>query len=180
MRSTLLDPAAPPTKAVDLGARRSESVAPMTVVARLEPDALDPQKELAALTADARGAGAIVTFVGLARARSKHGAAVESLVLDHHSRLTQQSLDRIATECIARFEVTHVRVVHRCGAVGADEPIVFAGAASLHRRAAFEAADYLMDRLKTEAVFWKREVGQEGSTWIEPTEADHVDRERWD
>jgi molybdopterin synthase catalytic subunit len=73
-----------------------------------------------------------------------------------------------------------VRVVHRSGAIAAGEPIVFAGAASLHRRAAFDAADYLMDRLKTEAVFWKREVGQEGSTWIEPTEADHADRERWD
>jgi molybdopterin synthase catalytic subunit len=152
----------------------------MNVVARLEPDPLDPQQELAALTADARGAGAIVTFVGLARDRSSHGSAVESLVLDHHPRLTQQSLDRIAAECVGRFDVTHVRVVHRSGAIAAGEPIVFAGAASLHRRAAFEAADYLMDRLKTEAVFWKREVGQQGSTWIEPSEADHADRERWD
>ena len=59
------------------------------------------------------------------------------------------------------------------------EPIVFAGAASLHRRAAFEAADYLMDRLKTEAVFWKREVGEDGSRWIEPTDTDHADRQRW-
>jgi len=56
---------------------------------------------------------------------------------------------------------------------------VFAGAAALHRRSAFEAADYLMDRLKTEAMFWKREVGPQGSNWIEPTEADYTDRERW-
>jgi molybdopterin synthase catalytic subunit len=63
--------------------------------------------------------------------------------------------------------------------VPAGEPIVFAGAASLHRRAAFDAADYLMDRLKTDAVFWKREVGDSGSAWIEPTEADYADRDRW-
>lgn len=152
----------------------------MNVVALLEPDALDPQKELAELTAGARGAGAIVTFVGLARAESKDGAAVDSLTLEHHPRLTQQSLDRIAADCIGRFDVMHVRVVHRCGVIAAGEAIVFAGAASLHRRAAFEAADYLMDRLKTEAVFWKRETGEQGSTWIEPTDADHADRGRWD
>jgi molybdopterin synthase catalytic subunit len=72
-----------------------------------------------------------------------------------------------------------VRVVHRCGEVEAGAPIVFAGAASVHRRAAFEAADYLMDRLKTEAVFWKREVGEGTSEWVEPTDADYADRERW-
>ena len=63
--------------------------------------------------------------------------------------------------------------------IPAGEPIVFAGAASIHRRAAFDAADYLMDRLKTEAVFWKREVGDGGSKWIEPTDADFADRDRW-
>ena len=72
-----------------------------------------------------------------------------------------------------------MHVVHRCGDIAAGEAIVFAGAAALHRRAAFEAADYLMDRLKTEAVFWKREIGETGSQWIEPTDADHADRERW-
>jgi molybdopterin synthase catalytic subunit len=70
-------------------------------------------------------------------------------------------------------------VVHRSGTIPAGEPIVFAGAASIHRRAAFDAADYLIDRLKTEAVFWKREVGEAGSSWIEPTAADTADRDRW-
>jgi len=151
----------------------------MSVVAHLEHVALDPQLELAELTEQARGDGAIVTFIGLARAESRDGDAVDALVLEHHPTLTRQSLEDIAVACAQRFNVSHVRVVHRCGTVPAGEPIVFAGAASLHRRAAFDAADYLMDRLKTEAVFWKREVGEAGSDWIEPTAADLADRDRW-
>jgi molybdopterin synthase catalytic subunit len=151
----------------------------MSVVAQLEAHALDPQLELAELTEQARGDGAIVTFIGLARPESKGGDAVDALVLEHHPTLTRQSIEEIAVACAEKFDVSHVRVVHRCGTVPAGEPIVFAGAASLHRRAAFDAADYLMDRLKTDAVFWKREVGDSGSAWIEPTEADYADRDRW-
>jgi len=151
----------------------------MSVVAQLEAHALDPQLELAELTEQARGDGAIVTFIGLARPESKGGDAVDALVLEHHPTLTRQSIEEIAVACAEKFDVSHVRVVHRCGTVPAGEPIVFAGAASLHRRAAFNAADYLMDRLKTDAVFWKREVGDSGSAWIEPTEADYADRDRW-
>ena len=81
-------------------------------------------------------------------------------------RLDEASLETIATETMARFDISHVHVVHRCGAVAAGDPIVFAAAASVHRRAAFDAADHLMDRLKTEAVFWKQEVGAAGSAWI--------------
>jgi molybdopterin synthase catalytic subunit len=151
----------------------------MSVVALLEAEALDPQLELAELTEAARGDGAIVTFVGLARPESRNGNAVDAVVLDHHPTLTRQSLEDIAVACAERFDVSHVRVVHRCGTVPAGEPIVFAGASSIHRRAAFDAADYLMDRLKTDAVFWKREVGDDGAQWIEPTEADLADRDRW-
>jgi molybdopterin synthase catalytic subunit len=151
----------------------------MSVVALLEPQVLDPQLELAELTEAARGDGAIVTVVGLARRESRGGEAVDAVVLDHHPTLTRQSIEDIAVACAERFDVSHVRVVHRYGTVPAGEPIVFAGAASIHRRPAFEAVDYLMDRLKTEAVFWKREVGDGGSTWVEPTEADYAERDRW-
>jgi molybdopterin synthase catalytic subunit len=151
----------------------------MSIVARLEEHALKPEQELAALLEQATGDGAIVSFTGIARPASKNGLAVDGLVLEHHPTLTRQSLEDIAVEAAQRFDVSHVRVVHRCGEVGTGEAIVFAGAASLHRRAAFEAADYLMDRLKTEAVFWKREVGERGSEWIEPTERDYADRDRW-
>jgi molybdopterin synthase catalytic subunit len=75
--------------------------------------------------------------------------------------------------------VSCVHVVHRCGIIRPGEPIVFAAAASRHRRAAFEAADYLMDRLKTEAVFWKREDRSDGSEWIVPTPQDRDDLQRW-
>ena len=150
----------------------------MSVVGRLEPNALHADHELAALLGQADGDGAVVSFVGLARPTSKSGRPVERLALDHHPVLTARSLEDIAAAAAERFDVSHVRVVHRCGDIAPGEPIVFAGAASPNRRAAFEAADYLMDRLKTEAVFWKREIGDR-SEWIEPTEADYADRERW-
>ena len=151
----------------------------MSVSTRLEQDGFDPRDELGALLGQAGQDGAVVSFVGIARSNAKDGGQVEKLVLEHHPALTYQSLEEIAVAAAERFEVSHVRVVHRCGEIRPGEPIVFAGAAATHRRAAFEAAHYLMDRLKTEAVFWKREVGQAGSQWIEPTEADFADRDRW-
>jgi molybdopterin synthase catalytic subunit len=150
----------------------------MSIVARLEKAELDPCRELRALLDQAAGDGAVVSFVGVARPRGG-GGEVERLVLDHHPTLTAASLEQIALAAAQRFAVSHVRVVHRCGEIRAGEPIVFAGAASTHRRAAFEAADYLMDRLKTEAVLWKREEGAGGARWVEPTEADYRERERW-
>jgi molybdopterin synthase catalytic subunit len=152
----------------------------MSVVVRLEEKGLRPEQELAALIAQASGDGAVVSFAGIARPGSRGGKAVRALVLDHHPALTLRSLEDIANEAAGRFHVSHVRVVHRCGDVAAGDPIVFAGASAQHRRAAFDAADYLMDRLKTEAVFWKREIGEAGSRWIEPTAADYADRERWE
>jgi molybdopterin synthase catalytic subunit len=151
----------------------------MSIVARLEEHRLEPEQELAGLIEAARSDGAVVSFVGIARPDSHSGQTVDRLVLEHHPTLTQQSLNDIAVAAGERFAVSHIRVVHRCGEIAAGEPIVFAGAVALHRRAAFEAADYLMDRLKTEAVFWKREIGESGSEWIEPTDADYADRDRW-
>jgi molybdopterin synthase catalytic subunit len=149
----------------------------MSVVARVEEQAVHPEQELAALIKQASGDGAVVSFTGITRPRSKGGEAVYRLVLEHHPALTLQSLEEIAG--VTRFRVSHVRVVHRCGDIAAGEPVVFAAAAALHRGAAIKAADYLMDRLKTEAVFWKREVGETGSAWIEPTDANYAERERW-
>lgn len=151
----------------------------MSVVARLEEHELDPQRELGLLLAEADGDGAVVSFVGIARPGGNDGAPVDSLVLEHHPTLTERSLEEIATTAAQRFAVAHVRVVHRCGTVRAGAPIVFAAASSRHRRAAFECADFLMDKLKTEAVLWKREDGPDGSAWIEPTKSDYADVERW-
>jgi molybdopterin synthase catalytic subunit len=152
----------------------------MSVVARLEENDLDAAKELTALLDEGVGDGAAVSFAGIARPQSKDGRRVDRLVLEHHSILTQRSLEEIAVAAAERFDVSNIRVVHRCGEVLAGQPIVFAGATSRNRRAAFDAADYLMDRLKTEAVFWKREVTDDRSEWVEPTSADYADRDRWD
>ena len=146
---------------------------------RLEHGRLDPERELSELISSSRGAGAVVSFVGIARPQGDQGA-IEALVLEHHPVLTEQSMSAIADEALERFDVRHVHVVHRCGAIAPGESIVFAGAGSEHRRAAFEAADFLMDRLKTDAVFWKREEGPKGRHWIEPTDADYAARNRWE
>ena len=148
----------------------------MRIDARLAHEPFAPAQELAAFTAE--GAGAIASFAGLARPTTKEGAPIQRLFLDHHSRLTRRSLDEIAASA-ERFGVSAVRIVHRCGEIAPGEAIVFGAAAASHRRAAFDAVDYLMDRLKTDALFWKREDGVDGSHWIEPTEADCADRARW-
>lgn len=152
----------------------------MSIVARLEQGPFDPAAELNALIDSASGEGAVASFVGIARHEARDGGTIDRLILEHHPRLTLKSLQAIAEEGASRFGASHVRVVHRFGVIAAGEPIVFAGAACRHRRAAFEAVDYLMDRLKTEAVFWKREEGPSASAWIEPTQADYADRSRWD
>lgn len=151
----------------------------MGIEARLDIVPLDPAAELDALARSAPTAGAIVNFVGIARPNAKDGSAVDRLVLEIHPRLTISSLREIAAVAAERFDVLQVHVVHRGGEIAPGAAIVFAGAAAMHRRAAFEAADYMMDRLKTEAMFWKREDGPAGSAWVEPTEADHADRRRW-
>ncbi len=151
----------------------------MACSATLLHQPLDAGAEYAAFLARLGEEGAVVTFLGVARPRRADGAPVDRLFLDHHPRLTQVSLDEIADAAAARFEVTAIRVAHRCGEIAPGEPIVWVAAASRNRRAAFEAADYLMDRLKTDAVFWKREDGADGSRWIEPTDADRAERARW-
>lgn len=142
-----------------------------------EPFAAD--RELAEFMAGLAGEGAVVSFLGIARPRTADGEEVERLVLDHHPRLTLRSLEEIAAAARERFDITSLRIVHRSGAVAPGETIVFVAAAAAHRRAAFEAADYVMDRLKTDAVFWKREDGPGGSHWIEPRDEDYSARERW-
>ena len=150
-----------------------------TVLTRLATSLISPERELAAFIAHASGAGAVVSFCGIARARAKGGEAVEQLYLEHYPGMTEKSLERIAQEGAGLFEVSDVRVVHRCGNIPPGETIVFVGAAATHRRAAFEAADYLMDRLKTDACFWKREEAGGESRWIEPTDQDRTDAVRW-
>ena len=125
------------------------------------------------------GHGALVSFEGVVRPVTKAGEVLDLLILDHHPRMTVPSLERIARGGAGRFDVTALSLVHRTGAMAPGEIIVLVAVASDHRREAFLCADYLMDRLKTEAVFWKREQGPFGERWIEPTQRDTEDRERW-
>ncbi|HYE28486.1 MAG TPA: molybdenum cofactor biosynthesis protein MoaE [Allosphingosinicella sp.] len=146
---------------------------------RLADGPFAAERELAEFTARLAGEGAVVSFLGIARDRTPDGEEVERVVLDHHPRLTLRSLDEIAAAARERFGLSSLRIVHRRGAVAPGETIVFVAAAATHRRAAFDAADYVMDRLKTDAVFWKREDTAAGSRWIEPRDDDYSARERW-
>lgn len=122
--------------------------------------------------------GAVVAFTGVVRGESQ-GSRVDYLYLDWYPGMTEASLQAIAEAAIERFGVEALCIHHRCGEVRTAAPIVFVAAASAHRRAAFEAADYMMDRLKSEAALWKREVGPALDHWIEPTDKDTDDLKRW-
>lgn len=151
----------------------------MTGAVSLTLAPIDPAAQLARFTAMAAGAGAIVSFTGLARATGGDGAPLEALVLESYRGVTLASMEAIMADARRRFAISHAEVIHRHGRIPVEEPVVFVATAAAHRRAAFAAADYLMDRLKTEAVFWKREDGPGGSRWIEPSDADHHAAARW-
>ncbi|MEO7814183.1 MAG: molybdenum cofactor biosynthesis protein MoaE [Sphingomicrobium sp.] len=138
-------------------------------------DPIDPSALLAAFKSKVDGAGAIASFTGLVRSDD---GAVGELWLDHHPVLTEQVIGDIAAEAQSRFGAT-VHITHRVGSVAAGEPIVFVAAAATHRRAAFDAVDYIMDRLKTDAPLWKREARGDKAVWIEAREDDHRARARW-
>jgi len=120
-------------------------------------------------------AGAVVSFTGLVRA----DGGTQSLYLDWYPGMTEASLREIGDAAMARFAPAAAVVLHRCGEVRVGQPIVFVAASSPHRRAAFEAADYMMDRLKSEAALWKREVTADGAHWVEPRIEDAADLGRW-
>ncbi|HEX8062875.1 MAG TPA: molybdenum cofactor biosynthesis protein MoaE [Allosphingosinicella sp.] len=145
---------------------------------RIESGPFDPGAELAAFAARVPGAGAIASFTGLVRAASD-GDTVTVLELEHYPALTGKTIAAIGEEASTRFPLAGLVIVHRHGAMAPGEPIVFVAAAAQHRRAAFGAVDYMMDRLKTEAPFWKREHGPGGARWIEARPEDVEDRARW-
>lgn len=145
----------------------------------LSSDPIDPARLLADFTTEAAGAGAIASFTGLVR-DTHGGERVDGLWLDHHDRITGTAITDIGEAAKCRFAVTALTIVHRVGAVGAGQPIVFVAAAARHRRAAFDAVDYMMDRLKTDAPLWKRETRGGGDHWIEARPDDLRDRERWE
>jgi molybdopterin synthase catalytic subunit len=145
----------------------------------VQAEPFDAAALLADFSARAAGAGAIAAFTGLVRGEND-GAAVTGLELDHHPRLTPQAIAAIGADAAARFALIDVAIVHRHGALVPGEAIVFVAAAAPHRRAAFDAVDYVMDRLKTEAPFWKCERREDGAHWLEARDSDNADRRRWE
>jgi len=123
-------------------------------------------------------AGGMITFAGRVRSRNAEGP-VSGLTLEHHPRLTHRWIRHTAEEAIKRWTLTSVDIRHRVGTMVPGEMIVFVGTAAAHRRAAFESADFLMDYLKTEAFFWKKESGPQGHRWLTPRSEDYRDRDRW-
>ena len=143
---------------------------------------IDAGAALARFVEACPGAGAVVSFTGLVRGATAKGSAaatVTSLTLSGYGGVTAASMVAIAADARGRFAVDDVCIIHRTGTMAPGEVIVFVAAAASHRRAAFDAADYMMDRLKTEAVLWKQEAGPGGTAWIEPRGADIADRARW-
>ena len=148
----------------------------MTV--RVQTEAFDAGALLGGFSAGRTDAGGIVSFTGIARGATA-GAAVTTLELDAYEGFTEPAIAAMEADALARFPVQDLLIVHRHGPIAPGEAIVFVAAAAEHRRAAFEAADYLMDRLKTEAPFWKKESGPDGERWIEPRPSDYQDVDRW-
>jgi len=137
----------------------------------------DPGALLAAFAKDRRETGAIATFTGLARAGQGQTHVLE---LEAYPGFTEAAIGKIAETARSRFELDDLLITHRIGRIGPGEPIVFVATAASHRRAAFEACDFLMDYLKSRAPFWKKEHGPDGARWIEPRPEDHADVARWD
>lgn len=138
----------------------------------------DAGEEISAFEKRASGSGAVVSFLG--KVRGNAGVTqVNSIVLEHYPGVTERSITEIETTARKRWTIDDVLIIHRVGEMEPNEPIVLVCVASAHRREAFEAADFLMDYLKTEAIFWKKERGSDGDKWIEPRDADYRDAGRW-
>jgi molybdopterin synthase catalytic subunit len=146
---------------------------------RIQSDRFDPHEETARFQAGHLSAGALAAFVGTVRARADD-KEVASLELEHYPGFTERRIEHIEAEARRRFDVIDTLIIHRYGPMAPGEAIVLVAALSAHRREALQAVDYLMDRLKTEAPFWKRERRSDGEEWIEPRARDLEDRARWD
>ncbi|MGH6782299.1 MAG: molybdenum cofactor biosynthesis protein MoaE [Sphingomonadaceae bacterium] len=150
----------------------------MTPVVRIQREDFDLNAEVAALTRDRADIGAVVTFAGLCRDEAGKLAALE---LEHYPGMAEAEIGRVAAEAVERWPLNGLVAIHRYGLIRPGEQIVLVVAASRHRRAAFEAAEFLMDYLKTRAPFWKREHLSDGTIggWVEAKADDDTAAARW-
>ena len=145
---------------------------------RIQHEEFDVNAELAGLRADPR-VGAVACFVGVVRDLND-GDSVASMTLEHYPGMTEKALEGIVAQARQRWDLYEVLVVHRVGELRPTDPIVLVIVTSAHRGAAFAACEFVMDYLKTEAPFWKKEATPTGSRWVEARESDDAARERWD
>lgn len=143
---------------------------------RLLPEPFEPGQFIASFTAAHPGLGGVCSFVGEVRG----AGGVQALELSHYAPLTLPGMQALAQSAAERFGLMGILILHRTGQMRPGEPIVCVSAAASHRRAAFDATDYVMDHLKSQSWFWKREMRGGQWHWIEPREGDYADLARWD
>lgn len=143
-------------------------------VVRVQPEDFDVGAESERLHRAADEVGGVVIFIGTVR-----GGAVRAMTLEHYPGMTERSLETLVEEARRRWSLAAVTVIHRFGRLLPGERIVFVGVASRHRAEAFAASEFLIDRLKTEAPFWKKEETEEGARWVEAKEGDEDRARRW-
>ncbi|WP_321207509.1 molybdopterin synthase catalytic subunit MoaE [Rosenbergiella collisarenosi] len=130
------------------------------------------------MTADSQQDGAVVLFIGKVRDLNL-GETVQHLTLEHYPGMTERSLQAIAEQARSRFAVNTITIIHRVGTFALGEEIVLVAASAVHRHAAFMAAEFMMDMLKTQAPFWKREVTNKGAQWLSPSPQDDIAPQKW-
>lgn len=150
-------------------------MAPITKI-RVGHDDFDVSAELAALERAECSAGAAVTFTGIVRA----DGGITAMELEHYEGMTEKALAGIVAKARARWAIEDVVVIHRVGRLAAGDRIVLTIVTSAHRREAFQASEFIMDWLKTEAPFWKKEIGPAGARWVDARESDDAAKARWE
>lgn len=145
---------------------------------RVTADTFDSGGEANAFMAHTAGAGAAVTFTGIVRSKAED--PILALELECYVELAQSQIAAMVAEAANRFSLSDARVIHRHGRLVPGEPIMQVMTAAPHREDAFRAAQFLMDYLKTDAPFWKKEVTPAGERWVEAKAADDAARERWE
>lgn len=150
----------------------------MQTTVRLQREGFDAAAEAAALTRGRTDIGALVTFTGICRG-AESGEPIAALTLEHYPGMAEAEIARHVEEAKARWPLMGVTVIHRYGRIAPGENIVLVVTASSHREAAFAAAEFLMDYLKTRAPFWKQVEAAAGKTWVEAKEMDDAAVARW-
>jgi molybdopterin synthase catalytic subunit len=150
----------------------------VTATIRIQEADFDVGREIAALSKGRTDVGAVVSFSGICRG-DDNGEAIAALTLEHYPGMAEEEIARHVLDAQSRWPLLGITVVHRYGRMLPGDNIVLVVTASAHREAAFEAANYLMDFLKTQAPFWKLEERAGGKDWVEAKDADNAAAKRW-